>query len=281
MGARWLGVGLATLLAVVTIALAVTGRLQLYISPSQAWFAVGMAVLALIGAVLSLTLPLGAEDDHGHTHGSTSPSTSPSTSSGQATGQATGQAIGPSTSSGTGDSRRAESADSARHLSIGPTGVTAIAGGVIASVVTVAALVLPPATLSVDLAMDRNTGTPPLFAGADDITVAADLSTFGVGDWASVFASASDPDRYVGQAVDLIGFVVDDDGSLGLGRLVITHCVIDAQPAILPVDGEAKGLTKGDWVEVTGTVTADAGGAMSIQPDKITPVDQPDDPYEY
>ena len=72
-GTRWLGVGLASCLAVITLGLALTGRLGLYLNPDSAWFAVGMAVLLLIGAVASFALPLGAETDHGHDHGETAP----------------------------------------------------------------------------------------------------------------------------------------------------------------------------------------------------------------
>lgn len=57
------------MLAVVTISLAVTGRLGLYINPDSTWFAVSMAVLVLVGTVASFALPLGAEADHGHDHG--------------------------------------------------------------------------------------------------------------------------------------------------------------------------------------------------------------------
>ena len=69
---RWLGVGLASVLAVTTLALAATGRLDLYLNPDSTWFAVGMAIIVLVGAALSFTLPLGAEDDahahEGHEH---------------------------------------------------------------------------------------------------------------------------------------------------------------------------------------------------------------------
>ncbi|MDN3311347.1 TIGR03943 family protein [Microbacterium oryzae] len=266
-GARWLGVGLAAVLAVVTLGLAVTGRLQLYINPAQAWFAVGMAVLALAGAVWSCTLPLGTENDHGHDHGAAHDHD-----------DAAGHALP------TRGRRRAP-----RRLAGGALVVT---GGVIASAVTVAALVLPPASLSVDLAMDRDTGTPPLFGGADTVTLAAsgDTGSFGIGEWATVFATATNPDAYTGQEVTLTGFVTPDDETSGvrLGRLVITHCVIDAQPASIPVASGAAGvgadeadLEVGQWIEVEGTITADAAGALSVEPTTITPIDAPEDPYEY
>lgn len=66
IGTRWLGVGLAAVLAVVTLSLALTGRLGLYINPDSTWFALSMAVVVLVGTVFSFLLPLGAEEDHGH-----------------------------------------------------------------------------------------------------------------------------------------------------------------------------------------------------------------------
>jgi uncharacterized repeat protein (TIGR03943 family) len=272
-GARWLGVGLAAVLAVVTLGLAVTGRLQLYINPAQAWFAVGMAVLALAGAVWSCTLPLGAENDHGHDHGS-----------------ADDHAHDDHGHEAADRSRRTRTRRPAPRRLAG--GALVVTGGVIASAVAVAALVLPPASLSVDLAMDRDTGTPPLFGGADTVTLAAsgDTSSFGIGEWATVFATATNPDAYTGQEVTLTGFVTPDEETSGvrLGRLVITHCVIDAQPASIPVAEGVAGvgadeadLEVGQWIEIEGTITADAAGALSVEPTTITPIDAPEDPYEY
>ena len=60
--------GLTACLAVTTIALWITGRISLYINPDSAWFAVGMSVVALLGAIATFALPLGAEADHGHDH---------------------------------------------------------------------------------------------------------------------------------------------------------------------------------------------------------------------
>jgi uncharacterized repeat protein (TIGR03943 family) len=260
---RWLGVGLASVLAVVTLGLAATGRLALYINPDQSWFAIGMAVLALVGAVASFALPLGAEDDHGHDHGNDH------------------------------GAARGEEPDEGRRPVVPRAAASSLsraatwAGGLAASAVAVGAIVLPPAPLSVELAMARDTGTAPLFAGADDVLLAAaDTSTFGVGDWASVFSTATNPDTFEGAHVTLTGFVTPDeadDATMRLGRLVITHCVIDAQPASLPVTspGWQDDLETGAWVEVDGVVTTNASGALVVEPREITPIPAPDDPYEY
>ncbi|GAA3668003.1 TIGR03943 family putative permease subunit [Microbacterium marinilacus] len=270
-GTRWLGAGLAAVLAVVTLGLAVTDRLALYINPDQTWFAVGMAVLALVGAVLSFVLPAGAESDHGHDHG--------------ADGEAAVPSRAPREAGGASDGASRPRPAAVRGVTLGA--VATATGGVAASAVAVAALLLPPASLSVDLAMSRDTGSPPLFAGADEVMLAAaDTSEFGVGDWASVFHTATSPDAFEGTHVSLTGFVTPDEANaelLRLGRLVITHCVIDAQPASVPVVSPAwqDDLEVGGWIRVDGVVTTDASGALVVEPRDISSIPAPDDPYEY
>ncbi|WP_341955779.1 TIGR03943 family protein [Microbacterium sp. LWH13-1.2] len=247
LGSRWLGIGLATVISVVTLGLGLTGRLNLYISPESVWFACAAAVVTLAGAIWSCTLPLGEEGDHGHDHGDAHDADAPA---------------GPR-----------------RTLALAGT----VTGGVIASGVVVAALVLPPASLSVELAMSRVGEQTALFAGADDVTLGvADTSTFGVGDWASVFATATNTAAYDGKTVTLTGFVTPTDADeVNLTRLVITHCVIDAQPATLPVTIDAGEFDTGQWVEVEGTIKADADGSLHVEPNSVTPIDEPQDPYEY
>ena len=37
----------------------------------------------------------------------------------------------------------------------------------------------------------------------------------------------------------------------------------------------------GQWVEVTGTVKADADGSLRVLPTSVVTIDEPEDPYEY
>lgn len=267
LGTRWLGVGLAAVISVVTLGLGLTGRLNLYISPESVWFACTAAVVTLAGAIWSCTLPLGEEGDHGHDHGPVAAPAAVADHGSQA---------------GRDDAEQGgTSASSRRTLA----GVAAVTGGVIASGVVVAALVLPPASLSVELAMSRAGEQSALFSGADTVALGvADTSTFGVGDWASVFSAATNTAAYDGAPVKLTGFVTPggsaDDG-VNLTRLVITHCVIDAQTAVLPVDVKADDYATGQWVEITGTVRADADGKLRIEPTDVVAIDEPGDPYEY
>lgn len=239
IGSRLLGVGLAAGLAAVTVVLWLNGQLALYINPSSNWFAVPMAIIALVGAVISFALPKGAESDHGHDH------------------------------------------DHGHERRSGWGTAATVTGGVLSVGVVAAIMLTPPATLSAELAMQRDTGAPPLFQGSDTVALAStgDTSKFGVGEWASVSATATNPEAFDGDTITLTGFVTPTDGGFGLTRLVITHCVIDAQPASVPVASGDIPAT-GTWVTVTGTIR-DAGGRLQIQPASVQTVDQPKDPYEY
>jgi uncharacterized repeat protein (TIGR03943 family) len=351
MGTRWLGVGLASVLAVVTLGLAITGRLGLYINPDSSWFAVSMAVVVLIGAALSFLLPLGAEADHGHEHGHdhgggssahghesvgvTEPaaaasrgrriaresedsapilrrstySPTPVGADAAAPGAAPHAAV---TSAPAPELRRSArtSQDAAQNVRIPrdpasleahahahahtdggthtpahPVALAAtVAGGVAASGIVLLTLLLPPASLSAELAMARDVGAPPLFAGADAVTLAAtgDTSSFGVGEWAAVFATATNPEAFDGDAVTLTGFVTPSEGgAFDLTRLVITHCVIDAQPASIPVAASGAALETGQWVTISGTVSSTADGRLEIDATSVEPIAEPEDPYEY
>lgn len=256
IGSRLLGVGLAAGLSAVTIALWLTGRLALYINPESTWFAVSMAFVALVGCAASFALPRGAEADHGHDHGHAD------------------------------EHGHDHGHDHDGHTHTHPPrrfwgAAATVTGGVLATGIVAAVVLTPPATLSAELAMQRDTGTPPLFQGADTVALAAtgDTASFGIGEWASVFATATNPESFDGDQVTLTGFVTPSDDGFGLTRLVITHCVIDAQPASVPIASTDE-FSTGDWVTVTGTIRDD-DGRLEIQPTDIAKVDQPQDPYEY
>jgi len=265
LGTRWLGVGLSSVLSAVTLSLALTGRLGLYINPDSTWFAVGMAVVLLIGAVLSFALPLGAEADHGHDHGDTHAP----------------HALEHEHAHEHEHEHEHDSPTFGERAGFAAT----VVGGAAASGVVLLTLFLPPASLSAELAMSRDVGAPPLFAGSDAVTLAAtgDTSSFGVGDWATVFATATNPDAFSGDTVTLTGFVTpaNASGAFALTRLVITHCVIDAQPASLPIAVAGSVPETGQWVTITGTVASTSDGKLSIDATSVEAIDEPTDPYEY
>jgi uncharacterized repeat protein (TIGR03943 family) len=300
---RLFGVGLAAALAAITVALAATGRIGLYINPESAWFAVGMSVLGLIGAVVSFVLPLGAEADHGHDHGELRghgrehsfehehsrehehehmPSDAVPTSRRAARAASLADAAafaGDTSAPGAAVAPVRPRPDWRLVLGSAAAGT----GGLLATGIVAVVLVTPPATLSAELAISRDTGTPPLFQGADTVALATtgDTSSFGVGEWASVFATATNPEAFEGDEISLTGFVTPSSaGGFGLTRLVITHCVIDAQPASVPIGETADIPATGEWVTVTGVIR-DRDGALVVEATGVQSVGEPEDPYEY
>jgi uncharacterized repeat protein (TIGR03943 family) len=143
-------------------------------------------------------------------------------------------------------------------------------------------LFLPPASLSAELAISRDVGAPPLFAGADVVQLAASGNTesFGVGEWSAVFATTTNPEAFDGSEVTLTGFVTPGE-DFALTRLVITHCVIDAQPASVPITAVSDVPDTGQWVTVTGVVRASTDGRLTIEASDLALIDEPADPYEY
>jgi len=296
---RMLGVGAVASIAALTLALALTDRLSLYINPESSWFAVSMAVLALVGSVLSFLLPLGAAEDHGHDHGDAPAPAAPgirrssADSDPSATFDPNPAHISESAADAAGSRRsqrehahsRTEDHDPHHHAPRSPrqlVGTAAtIAGGVLALGVAGTMLVVPPATLSAELAASRTTGAAPLFQGSDTVALAitGDTASFGIGDWASVFATATDPELFDGTEISLTGFVAPGKGGFDLTRLIITHCVIDAQPASLPIAADDV-PSNGQWVTVTGTIR-DVNGQLEVKAASVKPVAQPKDPYEF
>lgn len=279
LATRWLGVGLTTCLAVTTIVLWVSGRISLYINPDSAWFAVGMAVVAIVGAVATFVLPLGAEADHGHDH-----------EHGHAPAEAAARREAFAHADHAhrdelDDHDRAAHANLAARPRLTPGALATFTGGVIASGAVAVVLLTPAASLSAELAISRDVGAPPLFAGADVVTLAAsgDTSEFGIGDWSAVFATATNPDTFDGKPVTLTGFITpgQDGAAFDLTRLVITHCVIDAQTATLPIEAQGSAPATGQWVTVTGTVRSTGDGGLEVRADDVAMIDEPTDPYEY
>lgn len=241
---RWLGVGLASILSVSTLVLAATGRLTLYIAPETVWFASAGAVVVLLGALWMLVLPLGVEEGQHADH----------------------------------DHEHSRGVFSA---------IGTFIAGTLASAFVILAFVAPPASLSVELAMSRATEDGALFVGADNIALGdGDTSNYGVGDWASVFGTATRPEKYDGVTVSLVGFITpsaDDPNGVRLTRMVITHCVIDAQPASVPVSIASwqSDYAVGDWIEIVGTIRVADNGSLWIEPSNIAVTEEPWSPYEF
>lgn len=246
---RLFGVVVASALSIITLSLWLSGQLGLYVNPDSAWWVVSMAILALVMALASFAVPVNDDDDeHAHEH----------------VVAASGKRKQPGRIFG------------------------ALMRGAAAVVILVfvgAALILPPRSLSTELALSRVTGAPPRMSNSAEIALATstDASNFGIGEWSTLMATTTDPVSFVGEEVALVGFVgPGDDAAFALTRLVIVHCVIDAQAAQIPVSlPQGFELPVGSWVEVSGQIALGDGGQLFVDASQISEIDEPSDPYEY
>ncbi|MFT3862319.1 TIGR03943 family putative permease subunit [Micropruina sp.] len=164
-------------------------------------------------------------------------------------------------------------------------------GAAAAAIAMVLALfVVPPATLSSSTAQNRSPA-----AGVDPAEITrlagADPSSFTLRDWAALVDDPGSVAAYAGQQVTLTGFVTPVDGDdvdvFYLARFVVTCCTVDARPVAVPValPDWADQHKADQWVRITGRMVpaqnAPGEAVLMLQPAEITPIDQPDQPYEY
>ncbi len=169
--------------------------------------------------------------------------------------------------------------------------VVTVALSCVCLVVGVSLLVTKPAALSSSTANQRGINAASLDLSAQTsnvaITAGTDYSRFSIRDWASLLGQSTGPELFAGKQVHVIGFVSPVDGSPNMfyvSRFVITCCAIDARPIGVPVYLPEWQSTYKDneWVEVSGVFakhpnTGTAG--VAIQPNSISKVSQPSDPY--
>ena len=89
------------------------------------------------------------------------------------------------------------------------------------------------------------------------------------------------------RTVALTGFVVHENETTYVARLVITCCAADATPMKVALTGhQADQLPNDQWIEATGilhpnSATTANGYTPTITVTSLTTVDPPPDPYEY
>lgn len=110
-------------------------------------------------------------------------------------------------------------------------------------------------------------------------------------DWVRTLNVYPEPDAYEGQPVNVEGFVIHspelpDDNYLMLARFVITCCAADVYPVGLPVKlaGDRAAYPPDAWFRVEGrmgTETLNGQRQLVIHADQLTPIEEPENPYEY
>lgn len=109
-------------------------------------------------------------------------------------------------------------------------------------------------------------------------------------DWVRTLNVYPEPDAYTGQKVKVQGFVIHPTEFAAdymlISRFVITCCAADAYPVGLPVKlaQNRQAYQPDTWLEVEGTmITANLAGKrqLTIQATSLTPISEPENPYEY
>lgn len=168
------------------------------------------------------------------------------------------------------------------HLSWGSVAIMAIP--------MVLGLIVPARPLGASAVSNRGIGlNAPNRPGTTTVLPRASSGPKNVLDWLRDFGADADPAAFKGQAVDVIGFVYRDPrngaNQFWVSRFAISCCVADATAIGMLVQSEQAASLKNDsWVRVTGKLDVGefAGEKVPvIRPDKVTPTDQPDNPYLY
>ena len=242
---RWRGVILIGAAVVATLWLAVGNQLVLYIHPRYIIFTVVMAGVALLLVIAGSLRGRGEEDDETPSRGAVVVS------------------------------------------------VAAVVAGVAVAVVMVA---LPPATLSSATAGQRDINGSTIAADAQTVSdvesapVGA-FAAFTVKDWSSLLRQTTDLDFYDGKPVDIVGFITadpdDPQNVFYVSRFVVTCCAVDAQPLGVPVylENWTDTFSLDQWVQATGELGTNPSQRstqpIALDPDQITIVEQPGEPYLY
>lgn len=151
----------------------------------------------------------------------------------------------------------------------------------ILSLLVIALLILAvkPVPLSVETAKTRiSNGGSSVSAKNAERFATRKTSDFGIVDWLAAFASPEAVFRYDNTPADITGFFLVQDNQLMIGRLVITCCGADAQPAVIPFHFSGDLPKENTWIRVKGMMHAiDAKPVLEATSLEIIP--EPKNPY--
>jgi uncharacterized repeat protein (TIGR03943 family) len=146
-------------------------------------------------------------------------------------------------------------------------------------------LIAPPA-LGADTVLRANNSTVPAMVATFPPLPHTAVIPLAMTDFItrSVWDASNSLDH---RTVALIGFVVHENETNYLARLVITCCAADATPMKVALTGhQADQLPNDQWIRATGTLrphsaTTANGYTPTITVTSLTTIDPPADPYEY
>ena len=175
-----------------------------------------------------------------------------------------------------------------QHITLFPPGWSTV----LLLVVVIVAFIIPPSILGSQTALRRGVteSLPATKVEAQSFRASVKPEERTIIDWVRTINAYPEPEHYVDQKVDVVGFVVRDeqlgDDYLLISRFVLTCCAVDAYPVSLPVRlaSPEDGYAADTWLRVKGTVVAgELGGKRQVivEPSSLEEVPTPKDPYAY
>jgi uncharacterized repeat protein (TIGR03943 family) len=186
-------------------------------------------------------------------------------------------------------SRGTTASTSAQHITLLPKGM----GSLLLIGVAVVGLGFTPRPFSSDIAFQRGISDtlimtrsqPQAFRGTSN---PEDRS---IVEWIRTLNVYPEPDAYTDQRVNVDGFVIHPpelaENYFMISRFIITCCAADVYPVGLPVklaEGDRTTYGADQWFQVQGhiiTETLNDLRQVVIQADQITPIPEPENPYDY
>jgi uncharacterized repeat protein (TIGR03943 family) len=153
------------------------------------------------------------------------------------------------------------------------------------ALITVAAVVWPPAPSFADLASQR----PRDQTAEEELAFVLPPSQRSLTDWVRLLRAQPDPRLFAGDPVRISGFVLPVPGEAPqVARLLVRCCLADASPVGLPVRWSAVGPAPpaDQWVAIEGVMAVEAapeaGGEerLVVVPRGIRPIPRPARPLE-
>ncbi len=151
---------------------------------------------------------------------------------------------------------------------------------------------VPPKPLGASAISSRGVTTSAPVGDASASTqqiLSMDPTSRTVLDWVQVFNDVPSTEAFVGEPVEVIGFVYNDPrlegGDFLLGRFTLSCCVADAFAIGMVVDhGIPDAYADNGWLRISGTVDfieIDGDRLPLIIPTEITEIPEPQNPYLY
>ncbi len=175
-----------------------------------------------------------------------------------------------------------------QHITLLPQGITTmlLLGTAIAGLIITPRLFTSQAAFQRGLSTDSVTVTR---SKTESFRASVKSESKTIVDWIRTLNIYPEPDAYIGQKVNVKGFVIYPqdipNNYLTLTRFVITCCAADAYPISLPVKftGDRSAYPQDSWLQVKGKMIVEtiAGKRqLAIAATELQPTNPPKNPYQ-